>query len=87
MKAVVTRLAAVAASFIVANLTTWGFLEITPELSASLEAWLNHTFELLLLIGYAIVHPWLERRLNPPATRPNPSGGAALSGLRSPGEP
>ena len=65
MNAIRTRIAAVVASALVAGLGAWGVAEVTPELAGKLERWLDHTFELLLLIGYAVVHPWLQKRLNP----------------------
>lgn len=65
MNAIRARLAALVASFLIARLATWGLVEATPELAAQVEEWLIHTFEVFLLAGYAIVHPWLQKRLNP----------------------
>ncbi len=62
MTAIRARLAALAAAFLLSALASRGVAEITPELAAKLEAWLNGTFDLLLLLGYAVVHPWLQRR-------------------------
>lgn len=64
MRAIRARLAALLASFIVAALVSRG-LEGTPELASRVEGWLDHTFELLLFLGYAVVHPWLQKRWNP----------------------
>jgi hypothetical protein len=65
MKSIRARLAALAAGYLLALLSTSGMAEISPELSAQLHAWVEHTFELLFLAGYAIVHPWLQKRWNP----------------------
>ena len=60
MSGVQARLAAILASFVMATLGNWGIQEIDPELQASLERWFSHSFELLLLLGYAFLHPRLE---------------------------
>lgn len=65
MKAIQARLAAILASFIIAALVNHGITEATPELTGRVETWLNHTFELLLFLGYAVLHPWLQKRWNP----------------------
>jgi hypothetical protein len=65
MSAIRSRLAAVLASFLIARLVQWGVADLTPDASAELEAWLNHTFDLVLFIGYAVLHPWIQKRLNP----------------------
>jgi hypothetical protein len=65
MKSIRARLAALAAGYLLALLSTSGMAEISPELSAQLHAWVEHTFELLFLGGYAVVHPWLQKRWNP----------------------
>lgn len=65
MKAIRARLAALVASLILATLATWGIGEITPEMAAEVEAWVEHTFEILLFLGYAVIHPWLQKRWNP----------------------
>lgn len=62
MSAIRARLAAIAAAFVLSALASRGLAEATPELAAKLESWPNGTFELLLLLGYAVVHPWLQRR-------------------------
>lgn len=64
MMAIRTRLAAILASFIVATLVSRGLAE-TPELTAQVQGWVNHTFDLVLFLGYAVVHPWLQKRWNP----------------------
>lgn len=64
MKAIRARLAAILASFLVAALVSWG-ISGTPELEAQLRTWAEHTFDLLLFVGYAVVHPWLQKRWNP----------------------
>ncbi|HEX2188982.1 MAG TPA: hypothetical protein VHG51_08805 [Longimicrobiaceae bacterium] len=64
MKAIRARLAAIVASFLVAALVSWG-ISGTPELEAQLRIWTEHTFDLLLFLGYAVVHPWLQKRWNP----------------------
>jgi len=65
MSAIRSRLAAVLASFLIARLVQWGVADLTPDASATLEAWLNHTFDLVLFLGYAVLHPWLQKRINP----------------------
>jgi len=64
MKAIGPRLAAILASFLVAALVSWGTSE-TRGLEAQLRALAEHVFELLLFVGYAVVHPWLQKRWNP----------------------
>ncbi|HEX2093309.1 MAG TPA: hypothetical protein VHG28_12955 [Longimicrobiaceae bacterium] len=64
MRAIRARLAAIVASFIVAGLVSRGIAD-SPELGARVEAWVAHTFELLFFLGYAILHPWLQKRWNP----------------------
>jgi hypothetical protein len=65
MNAIRARLAAGAASFLLATLASWGVAEATPELAAQVEAWVDRTFELILLLGYATLHPWLQKRGDP----------------------
>ena len=64
MMAIRTRLVAILAGFIVATLVSWG-LAGTPELATQVQGWVSHTFDLLLFLGYAVVHPWLQKRWNP----------------------
>jgi hypothetical protein len=65
MKAIRARLAAILASFFIAALVNHGMLEATPELTGRIGAWIDHTFELVLFLGYAVLHPWLQKRWNP----------------------
>lgn len=65
MRAIRARLAALAASFVLATLAAWGVRDVSPEGQALLEAWIDHTFEMVLFLGYAVVHPWLQKRWNP----------------------
>ena len=65
MSAIRPRLIAILAGFLLARLATWGLVEVTPETSAEMERWLDHTFELLMLVGYAVIHPWIQKRINP----------------------
>jgi len=65
MTSIRARLAAVAAGWLLALIATHGIAEITPELAASVRAWVDHTFEIALFLGYAVVHPWLQKRWNP----------------------
>lgn len=65
MNTIRARLAALAASFLLATLASRGVAEVTPELAGKVELWVDRTFELLLLLGYAVVHPWLQKRWNP----------------------
>jgi len=64
MSAIRSRLAAVIASFLLARLVQWG-VGFGPDAAATFEAWINHTFELVLFVGYAVLHPWFQKRLNP----------------------
>lgn len=65
MKSIQARLAAILASYLVALLVSHGFTELPADSTARIEGWLGHTFELVLFIGYAVVHPWLQKRWNP----------------------
>ncbi|MBW3630043.1 MAG: hypothetical protein KY464_12190 [Gemmatimonadetes bacterium] len=65
MNTIRARLAAVAASFLIALLVNRGLVEVTPELTAEIEVWVHHSFELVLFLGYAVLHPWLQKRWNP----------------------
>lgn len=69
MRAIQARLAAIVASFIVATLASWGVADLPPEAGHAIEKWLSHTFELVLFVGYAILHPLLQRRMS---RRPEP---------------
>lgn len=48
-----------------AALASRGVAEVTPELAGTVELWVDRIFELLLLLGYAVVHPWPQKRWNP----------------------
>ena len=63
MKAIQARIAAIVASFVVATLASWGIDGLSAESAAAIERWVAHTFELMLFLGYAIIHPLLQRRL------------------------
>ena len=65
MRAIRARLAALLASFVVAALTSRGVSGLDDGTATELARWLDHTFELVLLLGYAVLHPWLQRRWNP----------------------
>lgn len=65
MRAIRARLAALFAGYLLALLATSGLAEVTPELAAQVQAWVDHTFELVLVVGYAVIHPWLQKRWNP----------------------
>ncbi|MDP9349767.1 MAG: hypothetical protein M3P24_11605 [Gemmatimonadota bacterium] len=65
MNAIRARLVAIVASFLIALLVNRGLVEMTPELTTKVEAWVSHTFELVLFLGYAVLHPWLQKRWNP----------------------
>ena len=62
MKAIQARLAAIVASFLVATLASWGIDGLSTDSTAAIEKWVGHTFELMLFLGYAIIHPLLTRR-------------------------
>jgi hypothetical protein len=65
MRAIRARLAAIVAGLIIASLTARGVGGLTDEATAQVARWLEHTFEVVFLLGYAIVHPWLQKRWNP----------------------
>lgn len=65
MRSIRARLAALAAGYLLALLATHGVAEITPELAARVQVWVEHTFEVVFLVGYAVVHPWIQKRWNP----------------------
>ena len=65
MRAIRARLAALIAGYLMALLATQGLAEATPELASRIQEWVDHTFELVLVVGYAVVHPWLQKRWNP----------------------
>lgn len=65
MRSIRARLAALCAGYLLALLATHGAAEVTPELAARVEGWVEHTFELVLLAGYTVVHPWLQKHWNP----------------------
>jgi hypothetical protein len=65
MRAIRARLAAVVASLIVAALASWGVQGLDDERSRAIATWVDHTFEVVLMLGYAVVHPWLQKRWNP----------------------
>jgi uncharacterized membrane protein len=65
MKSIRARLAALAAGYLLALLATHGLAEVTPDLAARVQSWVEHTFELVLFVGYAVVHPWIQKRWNP----------------------
>lgn len=63
MKAIQARIAAIIASFVVATLASWGVEGVSADSAPAIEKWVAHTFELLLLLGYAVIHPLLQRKL------------------------
>ena len=65
MRSIRARLAAIVAGYLLAMLTTRGVAEVTPELAANVQAWVDHTFEVVLFLGYAVIHPWIQKRWNP----------------------
>jgi hypothetical protein len=65
MRSIRARLAAIAAGYLLAMLATYGVAEITPELEANVRSWVDHTFEVVLFLGYAVVHPFIQKRWNP----------------------
>lgn len=65
MRAIRARLAALVAALVVATLASWGVEGLDAETTALVARWLDHTFELVMLVGYAVVHPWLQKRWNP----------------------
>lgn len=73
MDAIRARLAAIVASFLMARLATMGVADLAPAASTQIEQWVGNTFQLVVFLGYAIIHPWLRRKLeekNPEAQEP-----------------
>lgn len=58
------RLVAVVVGWLLALLISAGVAQ-TPELSAVLQEWVSRTFDLLMFLGYAVVHPLIQRYINP----------------------
>ena len=52
-------------------LGSWGVWELAPGLEIEVRICLNHTLDLLLLLGYPAVERWIERwvRRRPPRDR------------------
>jgi hypothetical protein len=65
MPAIKSRLAALAASLIIATLASWGIGSSNNELRNLIEVWVSHSFDVMLVLGYAVLHPWLQKRTNP----------------------
>lgn len=65
MKSIRARLIAVLVSFVLATLASWGITDLGPDVHSTLEQWLSRTFDLVLFLGYAVVHPWLQTHWNP----------------------
>jgi hypothetical protein len=83
MNVVVARLAALAASIVVALLAVRQVEGITPEVAAMIERWLEITFELLLLAAYAVLRAWLQRYANG-LGQPPQCGSAVRGGAGTP---
>lgn len=64
MRAIRARLAALLASVVMAFLASRGVRGAGAD-GGEMEVLLAHTFELVLLLGYAVLHPWLQKRWNP----------------------
>lgn len=65
MLAIRARIVALLASAVIATLTSWGIRGLGPEAHGLVETWVNHSFDLLLFLGYVVLHPLLQRRINP----------------------
>jgi hypothetical protein len=61
MNAIQARVAAIVATFIVTRLTMMGVTDLSPDSAAAIQKWVGHTFELMMMLGYAIAHPWLRK--------------------------
>ena len=62
MQPISARLIAFLVSAILAGLARIGLGDIGPELTGALTVWVQHSFEPVLLIGYLLIHPRLERK-------------------------
>lgn len=65
MHAIRARLAALAAGLLVAALASWGVAEIDADGTRAIADWMDRTFEVVMIVAYAVVHPWLQKRWNP----------------------
>ena len=62
-KAIQARLAAIIASFVIATLASHGIGDLPPDARGQIEQWVSHTFDLMLFLGYALLHPWIQHKL------------------------
>lgn len=46
-----------------ARMATLGFADLSPDVMARVEGWVGHSFEIVAFLGYAIIHPWLQKKL------------------------
>jgi hypothetical protein len=61
MQPIRARIIAVVASWILVMLASLGLAELGPGVAEQIADWVDKTFELVLLLGYALIHPRLER--------------------------
>lgn len=62
-KGIQARIAAIVASFVIATLASHGIGDLSQDVRGEIEQWVSHTFDLILFLGYAILHPWIQRKL------------------------
>lgn len=80
MNAIRTRLAALLAGALIAAVARLGFAELPPGIEEKLAVWADQTFEMVLLLVYSVVHPWLQKRTRAAGTDPLTRAGAARLG-------
>ena len=72
MNSIKARIAAIIASFIMARVTSMGVADLSPNVQVQIEQWVGNSFELIAFLGYAIIHPWLQKKLNNAPQRVTP---------------
>ena len=86
-KAIQARLAAIVASFVIATLASRGIGDLPPEARGQIEQWVSHTFDVMLFLGYAILHPWIQQKFAAfeakTLKRPMPSNPVAAEAMDS----
>lgn len=65
MGAIRARLIAGVIAAVLGALTSWLGAEVTNELRGSLETILGALFDSSLILYYAVIHPWIQKKWNP----------------------
>jgi hypothetical protein len=83
MNAIRTRIAALIAGALIAGVTRLGFAELPPGFEETVAVWADQTLEVVLLLVYAVVHPWLQKRRHTaasPAAEPRAADARPVGG-------